>query len=76
MLDAAEITGEQLIQEIIAENKINLRSPSASGRFAMAVYHAVFNVYPEAGVAGYWAEWWSNDGGDLEAVPDGTPPGV
>lgn len=72
--DAAEVAGEEVIHEIIAENRINLASPSASGRCAMAVYHAVFNASASDGVANYYAAWWANDGGDLEPVPDGTAP--
>jgi hypothetical protein len=72
--DVAEIAGELVIQDTIGEGKINLRSPSASGRCAMAVYHSVFDDCYDAEIAGYWAEWWATDGGDLESVPDGTPP--
>ena len=72
--DAAEVAGEIAMADILGEGKINLRSPSASGRCAMAVYHMVFNAGGELDEALYWADWWSNDGGDLEAVPDGSPP--
>jgi hypothetical protein len=72
--DAAEIAGDLAIHEVLGEGKINLRSPSSSGRCAMAVYHSVFNAGGALDEALYWADWWSNDGGDLESVPDGTPP--
>jgi hypothetical protein len=71
---AAEIAGEEVIHDIISEGRINLRSPSASGRCAMAVYHAVTNAGGSPSQAHYWAGWWATDGGDLEAVPDGTAP--
>lgn len=70
----AHLAGEDAMGAIMTERKINLRSPAASGRIAMAVYHAVFNAEHEVGPACYWAEWWATDGGDLEGVPDGSPP--
>lgn len=71
---AAEIAGEAAMGEIFLERRINPRSPAASGRIAMAVYHGVVNAGCEPGQARYFADWWANDGGDLEPVPDGTAP--
>lgn len=70
----AEVAGEDALHAILREKEINPRSPSASGRIAMAVYHAVLNAGCEPGQAAYFCNWWANDGGDLEPVPDGTAP--
>ena len=70
----AEIAGEDALGEIFAAREIHCASPSASGRIAMAVYGALSSAGFAPNVCGYFTAWWSNDGGDLEAVPDGTPP--
>lgn len=72
--EAAETAGEAALHAILRENVINDRSPAASGRMAMAVYHAVFAATGARNQAEYFADWWANDGGDLEPVPDGTAP--
>lgn len=74
--NAAEVAGEAELQRIFAAAEIHSASPTASGRLAMAVYHAVFAATGDLNSANYFAEWWSNDGGDLEPVPDGTAPDV
>lgn len=70
----AEIAGEDALGEIFAEGRIHANSPSASGRMAMAVYGALSSAGFATNVCCYFAEWWSNDGGDLVPVPDGTDP--
>lgn len=70
----AEVAGEDAMGKIFRAREIHCASPSASGRIAMAVYHAVFSATGDLNSALYFADWWSNDGGELEAVPDGTPP--
>lgn len=71
--EAAEVAGEEAMGIIFRDRDIHVASPSASGRIAMAVYHAAFNSTLDAASASYFAEWWATGGGELEAVPDGTP---
>lgn len=71
--DTAEVAGEGALGALYRTQDVHVASPAASGRIAMAVYHAVFEATTDPGQAGYWADWWATDGGDLEGVPDGTP---
>jgi hypothetical protein len=71
---AAEVAAEAALGQIFAAREIHCASPAASGRIAMAVYHEVMNAGGEPGQAEYFADWWANDGGDLDPVPDGTAP--
>ena len=70
----AETSSQQAIDRIKGESIHHINSPVACGRIAMAVYGALSSAPDYLPAAPFFAEWFYNDGGELDMVPDGTDP--
>lgn len=73
--DIAETASYITIELIKEEGVHHINSPVACGRIAMAVYGWLSSEPDYLPAAPFFSEWFYNDGGQLDVVPDGTDPG-